>query len=252
MHRLRRFLAIACLIVCAPVQAEEPVRVFAAASLTDVLEDVATQWQQRGHRRPLVATGASSTLARQVEAGAPADVYISADRAWMDYLAQRGRIATNGRVDLLGNALVLVAPKGRGFAVPMRPDFSLARAFKGRLCMAEPQLVPAGIYARQALEKMGWWAELKGRIVASDDVRAALTFVERGECAAGIVYATDARVSDKVEVLAQFPASTHTPIVYSFAVVRGARPPASAFLTWLRGPEASEIFRRHGFLVRGQ
>ena len=231
------------------VRAEEPVRVFAAASLTHVLSDIAAQWQRVGHPKPSLAFGASSALAKQVEAGAPADVYVSADLKWMDYLDERGRIAAGTRANLLGNTLVLIAPKSRRFVVTMRPDFDLAGAFKGKLCTGEPGVVPVGIYAKQGLEKLGWWPSLQGRIVGTDDVRTALAFVERGECGAGIVYATDARISDKVDVLAQFPADTHAPIVYPFAEVKNARPHTRAFLQYLRTPEAAATFRRHGFTV---
>jgi molybdate transport system substrate-binding protein len=249
MRIFARCLAFAALLACASVHAEEPVRIFAAASLTNALNDIAAQWQRVGHPQPSLAFGASSTLAKQVEAGAPADVYASADLKWMDYLAQRGRIIDGTRTNLLGNTLVLIAPKGKRFAVTMQPSFDLAAAFKGRLCTGEPGVVPVGIYAKQSLEKLGWWQPLQGRIVGSDDVRTALAFVERGECSAGIVYVTDARISDKVEVLAEFPADTHAPIVYSFAAVKDARPQSRTFLHYLRTPEAGAIFRHYGFTV---
>ena len=226
---------------------EEPVRVFAAASLTNALNDIAAQWQRAGHPAPTLAFGASSALAKQVEAGAPADIFASADLKWMDYVDQRGRIDHASRDHLLGNTLVLIAPKGRRFHARMQPGFRIADAFDGKLCTGEPGVVPVGIYAKEALEKLGWWQPLQGRIVGADDVRTALTFVERGECGAGIVYATDARISDKVEVVATFPAGSHTPIVYPFALVTNARPDARAFLRYLRTPLAAAIFRRHGF-----
>lgn len=229
--------------------AEAPVRVFAAASLTNALEEIATQWQHAGHPRPVLAFGASSTLAKQVEAGAPADLFASADRKWMDYLNSRGRIDRVSRIDLLGNTLVLIAPKGRRFAAKTQAGFRIADAFKGRLCTGEPDVVPAGIYAKQSLEALGWWKPLQSRIVGTDDVRTALAFVERGECAAGIVYATDARISRKVDVVATFPSDTHAPIVYPFAMTKRARPETIAFLRHLRTPQAAAIFRRHGFTV---
>jgi molybdate transport system substrate-binding protein len=229
--------------------AEKPVRVFAAASLTNALEEIATQWQRTGHPRPVLAFGASSTLAKQIEAGAPADLFASADRKWMDYLDDRNRIDRVSRADLLGNTLVLIAPKGHRFAAKMQPGFRIADAFRGRLCTGEPDVVPVGIYAQQSLEKLGWWPALRSRIVGTDDVRTALAFVERGECAAGIVYASDVRISRKVEVLAVFPAGTHAPIVYPFALAKNARPQAAAFLDHLRTPQAAAVFRRHGFTV---
>ncbi len=228
-------------------RAEEPTRVFAAASLTTALDDVASQWQTHGHPQPVIAYGGSSALARQIEAGAPVDVFASADGTWMDYLEQRDRIATETRIDLLGNALVLIAPKRAAFPVTFAPDFDFAKAFDGKLCTGEPGVVPVGIYAQQALTALGWWPAIEARIVGTEDVRAALAFVERGECAAGIVYATDARVSTRVEVLGEFPARTHRAIVYPFALTREARSEARAFLEFLRGDEARAIFARHGF-----
>ena len=247
MRILARCCALLALLACAVVHAEEPVRVFAAASLTNALGDAAAHWQRAGHPRPSLAFGASSALAKQVEAGAPADVYASADLKWMDYLDGRGKLAPGTRHELVGNTLVLIAPKARPYSVKMQPGFDLAGAFKGKLCTGEPGVVPVGIYAQQALQKLGWWHALQGRIVGTDDVRTALAFVERSECGAGIVYATDARISDKVVVLAACPASTHAPIVYPVAAVKGARPQARAFLQFLRSPEAAAIFQRHGF-----
>jgi molybdate transport system substrate-binding protein len=235
------------LAVVLPARAEQPVRVFAAASLTNALEELAVKWQAAGHPKPVLAFGASSTLAKQVEAGAPADLFASADGKWMDHVAKAGRIAADSRVDLLGNTLVLIAPRGRGFKAPMRSGIDIAKAFKGKLCTGEPGVVPVGIYAKQALTSLGWWAPLQGRIVGTDDVRTALAFVERGECGAGIVYATDARISDKVEVVGTFPATGHAPIVYPFAVTKDARPQAHAFLDFLRGKAAAQVFARHGF-----
>lgn len=254
MASFRLALLFFALLSCGSPQAAEragqaPARVFAAASLTNALEEIATQWQRTGHPRPVLAFGASSTLAKQIEAGAPADLFASADRRWMDYLDGRNRIGRDSRVEMLGNTLVLIAPKGRRFDAKMQPGFPLADAFKGRLCTGEPDVVPVGIYAKQALERLGWWKSLQPRIVGTDDVRTALAFVERGECGAGIVYASDARISRKVDVLATFPASTHAPIVYPFALVKNARPEAVAFLRYLRTAQAAAVFRRHGFSV---
>jgi len=236
------------LVFVSAARAEQPVRVFAAASLTNALDDIAAEWRKAGHAQPSLAFGASSALAKQVEAGAPADLFASADRAWMDYLDQRGRIATHTRANVLGNQLVLIVPKGRRFPIRMQAGFDLAAAFEGKLCTGEPGVVPVGIYARQSLQKLGWWTRLQGRLVGTDDVRTALAFVERGECSLGIVYATDARISDKVEVLATFPGDTHAAIVYPFALVKGARAEAKAFLGFVQSsPVAAAIFERHGF-----
>ena len=229
-------------------RAEAPVRVSAAASLTDALSDIASRWRARGHAAPLLMFGGSATLAKQVEAGAPVDLFASADQAWMDYLDAKGLIDGASRVDLLGGELVLIAPRGRGFHVQLDPGFAIASAFAGKLCTGEPDTVPVGRYARQALDSLGWWRPLQGRIVGTDDVRTALRFVERGECAAGIVYATDAVVSDQVEVVARFEPRHHAPIVYPFALTRTARREARDFLAYLRAPEATAIFQRYGFI----
>lgn len=249
---MRHLLLSLFLLLCLPAHAQDAVRVFAAASLTNALNDAGAAWQKSGHPAPSLAYGASSALAKQVEAGAPADLFASADLSWMDYLDDRGRIQRGTRANLLGNTLVLIAPKGRGIAVEMKPGFDLAASFKGKLCTGEPGVVPVGIYARQSLEALGWWKALEGRIVGTDDVRTALAFVERGECPLGIVYATDAAISGKVEVIATFPESTHKPIVYPFALVKGARPEAAGFLAFLRTPAATDIFKRYGFAVLGQ
>lgn len=229
--------------------AEQPVRVFAAASLTNALTDIGAEWQKAGHPKPSLAFGASSALAKQVEAGAPADVFASADLTWMDYLDQRSRIAAGTRTNLLGNELVLIVPAGRRFPVQMKRGFDITAAFAGKVCTGEPGVVPVGIYAKQGLEGLDWWTALQPRIVGTDDVRTALAFVERGECPLGIVYATDAKISGKVEVLATFPASTHKPIVYPFAAVKGARPETAAFLAFIKtSPAAAAIFDKYGFV----
>ena len=209
----------------------------------------AAHWRRAGHPHPSLAYGATSALARQVEAGAPVDVFASADLKWMDYLDRRNRIDGTSRANLLGNTLVLIAPRGNGFKVRMQPGFRIASAFRGKLCTGEPDIVPVGIYAKEALQRLGWWPSLEGRIVGTDDVRTALAFVERGECGAGIVYATDARISGAIVTVAAFPESAHAPIVYPFALTSSARPAAAAFLRYLQTPEASAIFRRHGFTV---
>lgn len=248
----RVFLLFA-LAVSGPGLAEEPVRVFAAASLTNALNDIGAEWQKAGHPRPSLAYAASSALARQIEAGAPADVFASADLAWMDYLDRRGKVQAETRTNLLGNSLVMIVPRGRRFPVRTARGFDLAGAFAGKLCTGEPGVVPAGIYAREAMRNLGWWDALKGRVVGTDDVRTALAFVERGECALGIVYATDAKISRKVELLATLPAGTHKPIVYPFAAVDGARPEAKAFLRFVQtSPTAAAIFRKYGFTVLGR
>lgn len=250
---LKSISIVALLSFCGVLQAAEPARVFAAASLTDALKDVATRWEKAGHPTPTLAFGGSSALAKQIEAGAPADIFASADVAWMDYVDSKGKVVAGTRANLLGNTLVLIAPRGRAFKVNMEKGFDVAGAFEGRLCTGEPGVVPVGKYAKEALESLGWWAPLEKRIVGTEDVRNALAFVERGECAAGIVYATDAAISDKVEVVATFPAQIHRPIVYPFTLLQGGRPEAAALLDYLKtSPEAREAFTKRGFTVLAQ
>lgn len=243
-----RYCLLLSLSTALVAHASEPARVFAAASLTNALTDIGVLWQQAGHPAPVLDFAASSTLAKQIEAGAPADLFASADVAWMDELAARGLLVPGTRNDLLGNELVLIAPKGHGFKVRMDSSFNFSESFRGMLCTGEPGVVPVGRYAQQSLQALGWWQALQGRIVGSDDVRAALAFVEQGECAAGIVYATDAAISTKVEVIAVFPSATHQPIVYPFALVRGAGAESQALLGFLTSsPAADRIFRHYGF-----
>jgi molybdate transport system substrate-binding protein len=195
--------------------------------------------------------GSSSTLAKQIENAAPASVFISADEQWMDYLDKRKLLEPGTRADILGNALVLITPK-EGAApkhVPIGPNFPLAQLLgDGRLAVGDPSHVPAGLYAKAALEKLGVWESVKGKLAAAQDVRAALAFVERGETPYGIVYATDAIATSKVWEVGIFPDSSHPPITYPAALIAGhATPEAKAFLEFLKGPEATAIFAKAGF-----
>ena len=249
MSRLARIAAaMLSMFSCAASFAEEPVRVFAAASLSSVLAEIAAQWQAQGHPPPRLAFGGTATMARQLAAGAPADLFVAADGRWMDELEKQGKLVRGSRANLLGNELVLIAPRSRRFDVELRPGFPLSRAFSGKLCIGEPGVVPAGTYAKQALESLRWWDSLHGRIVGAEDVRSALTFVERGECAAGIVYATDAAISDEVVVIARFSPQSHAPIVYPIALLMNATPQAHDFLAYCRSKAAEATFRRHGFV----
>ena len=245
-----RLLSLLLLISCHAASAAEPARVYAAASLTNAVTDIGAAWEKTGQPAPVLVFGASSGLAKQVEAGAPADVFMSADLNWMDYLEQRKAVIPGSRSSLLGNTLVLIAPKGRAVDVRMERGFDLSGAFKGKLCTGEPGVVPVGIYAKEALQSLGWWEKLSGRIVGTDDVRTALSFVERGECPLGIVYATDAAISGKVKVIASFPAGSHKPVVYPVAQVKGGRAEGGEFLQYVRtSPEAAAIFRKYGFTL---
>jgi molybdate transport system substrate-binding protein len=246
---------LACLVAMVPSvsAAATSARVYAAASLTQALTEIATLWQRTGHPAPVLVYGGSATLARQLEAGAAADVFVSADAAWMDELTKSGRVDAASRTDLLGNALVLVAPKSAPFRADLRRGAPIAQAFKGRLCTGEPGVVPVGTYARDALQWLGAWDSLATRLVGTEDVRAALALVERGHCAAGIVYATDARGSTRVITVATFPATSHRPIVYPAALLRGSTPEGRAFFAFVRDSRAAAaVFERAGFAMPRQ
>jgi molybdate transport system substrate-binding protein len=239
---------ILCLILLAlPARAAE-LTVFAAASLTNALQEVTA-----GRSDIRFSFAASSTLARQIEQGARADLFLSADEEWMDYLAKRDLIAADTRTASLSNTLVLVAPVERAAPVTLAPGLDLAALLGpgGRLVTGDPAHVPVGRYARQALERLGLWAVAEPRLARSENVRAALVLVERGEAPFGIVYGTDAALAPKVRVVATFPADSHAPISYPMAVVK-ARDSAAAreLLARLTGPEARAIYQRMGFVVR--
>ena len=236
------------------VAAAGPVVVFAAASLKNALDAIAARWQATTGGPVTISYAATSTLAKQIDNGAPADIFISADRRWMDYLQERTLIATKSRIDLLGNSLVLIAPAdsplGRKRPVSIAPGFPLAALLgDGRLAMADPNSVPAGIYGKAALTTLGVWAAVADRIAAAENVRAALLLVARGEAPLGIVYKTDAHAEPMVKIVATFPAASHPPIVYPMALTRSARPRAAAFAQYLRGAAARALFEAQGFTV---
>ena len=233
-----------------PVPSEahaQTLTVFAAASTTGALQEIAAAYEKAHAARIRLNFASSGTLARQLEAGAKADLFISADVQWMDYAEQRGVIVPESRRDLLGNRLVLIAPAGKAPRVRMERSFDLARALNGRLAVGDPDSVPAGRYAQQALAAMHWENGL--RLLPCADVRAALAAVERGEVAAGIVYASDAVMSHNIKVIGEFPEGTHAPIRYPAALGKQAAPGAAALLEYLSGPEAAEIFSKYGFTV---
>ena len=245
-----RFLLL-FLLILAPLQARaEVLTVFAAASLTDAMKDIADLWVKSGHDAPRLSFSASSTLARQIEQGAPVNVFASADEQWMDFLAQKDLIAADTRRDLLGNDLVLVVPADRPVKVQIGPGFDLAALLgpNGRLATGDPAHVPVGIYAEQALRKLGIWDTIAPHLAATADVRSALLLVERGEAPAGIVYATDAAISKAVSVAGLFPDNSHSPITYPFAAIKGGdSPEARAFLAFLATPAARAAWTRRGF-----
>jgi len=250
-NRRRAVLGPIALLWSLPAAAQgQTVTVFAAASLTDSLKQVAEAYKARTGIAVTLAFGASSTLARQIEQGAPADLFFSADTDWMDYLEKAGQIAAGSRKDLLSNALVLVAAKDAGPAPRIAPGFDLAGALgNGRLAMADPPSVPAGKYGKAALTALGVWDKIAPKVVQAENVRVALEYVARGEAPFGIVYATDARIAP-VKVVGTFPESSHPPIVYPVALTKSASPAARRFLAFLEGPQARAIFVKAGFSVR--
>lgn len=243
----RTVLAGGLALAAGPALAQRETRIFAAASLQTALTKVAAGY--RGPGSPLrISFGASSAMARQIAQGAPADLFISADAEWMDWLAQRRLIAAGTRRNLLSNRLVLVAPKRSDLALRIAPGMPLARALgSGRLAVADPVAVPAGKYGKAALAKLGVWDSVAGRLAPAENVRAALAYVARGEAPLGIVYATDAHAEPRVKVIGTFPASTHPRILYPAALTR-ATAAGRAVLDYLSGPRAMSVFAAEGFL----
>lgn len=232
-------------------QSTAPVTVFAAASLTDSLTEVADAYKSRTGITVRLSFGASSTLARQIDQGAQADIFFSADTDWMDYLQNNGRIAETSRKDLLGNRLTLIAASDAGPAPKIAPRFDLAGALgNGRLALADPASVPAGKYAREALTALGVWDSVSSRIAPAENVRVALEYVSRGNAPYGIVYATDAKLAPTVRVAGVFPENSHAPIVYPVALTKTASPGAKKFLVFLTGTQARAIFQKAGFTLR--
>jgi molybdate transport system substrate-binding protein len=235
----------------APAQARPPL-VLAAASLQEALTAAGDAWAARRHARPVLSFAASSALARQIESGAPADLFVSADEPWMDDVARKGLIRPGSRVSFLANRLALIAPAGSSARLPMRRGMPLAQALgTGRLAMADPDAVPAGKYGKAALTALGIWPSVGNRIARGESVRAALALVERGEAPFGIVYATDALASRKVRVVGVFPASSHPPITYPVAVLASSTSAdAEGLRRFLISPAGKAIFRRYGFVPR--
>jgi molybdate transport system substrate-binding protein len=257
IRALRVTLAISIgwlgLSIASPARAADakaPVSVFAAASLKESLDEAARAYERETGTPVKVTYAASSALARQIEQGAPADVFLSADLDWMDYLQQRALVDAGSRRNLLGNALVLIAPvDAKGGPIALKRGVDLRpRLGQGRLALALTASVPAGKYARAAFEHFGVWTQLAPRVAETENVRAALMLVARGEAPLGVVYASDARAEPRVRVLATFPANAHPPIVYPVTRIKAARHPgAAAFVRWLGARNAGAIFRRHGF-----
>jgi molybdate transport system substrate-binding protein len=225
--------------------------VFGAASLKNALDDADAQYQRDAGHKVVVSYGASSALAKQIENGAPADIFISADLDWMDYIAEHKLIKPQTRFNLLGNKLVLIAPADSRINLTIAPNFPLAQALgNDRLAMAEPSAVPAGKYGKAALEALGVWGSVANKIAPAQDVRATLLLVSRGEAPLGIVYQTDAASDKGVKIVGAFPESSHPPIIYPIAVTTAStNPDAAAYIGFLKSPAAKPAFEKQGFVV---
>jgi molybdate transport system substrate-binding protein len=258
MSRVLPGVALLCLTVQpASLPAAETkqaqILVFAAASLTDALRAIGAAYESTSAVRVAMSFDASSNVARQIEAGAPADVFFSADTQWMDYLQNRNLIQAGTRRNVVGNRLVLIAAAGSQIKLKIAPHFPLAAALgNGRLATGDPESVPVGRYARSALTTLGVWDEVAPRLVRAENVRAALVYVGRGEAPLGIVYASDALVDRNVRVVDTFPANTHEPIVYPVALTKSANGAAAGFVAYLLSPQGRKIFVKYGFTEPGR
>ncbi|MBW8744822.1 MAG: molybdate ABC transporter substrate-binding protein [Sphingomonas sp.] len=245
---MRRLLLLLLALLGAPAFAAPPL-VLAAASLQESLNAAADAWAARHHARPVLSFASSSVLAKQIDAGAPADIFISADEPWMDDVARHGLVKAGTRISFLANSLVLVAPAASAKPVVIKPDFPLARLLgDGKLAMGEVSSVPAGKYGKEALTNLGVWDAVASHVAGADNVRSALALVERGEVPFGIVYATDAYASKGVKIVGVFPASSHAPITYPIALLTASTSPdAEGFRRFLISGAGKAIFKRYGF-----
>jgi molybdate transport system substrate-binding protein len=258
MHRLFKIvlaLAIASSFSSAPALADDkPLTVFAAASMKNALDDVDAAYTAKTGVKVVASYAASSVLAKQIDQGAPADIFLSADTDWMDYATKQKTINADTRSNLLGNSIVLIAPKDSGISnVSISSGFDLAKlAGQGRIATGDVSSVPVGKYAKAALEKLGAWDAAASKFAMAESVRAALTLVARGEATLGIVYATDAKVEPEVKIVGTFPADSHPPIIYPVAATTSAGPGAANYLAFLHTQAAKTIFEKYGFtfLVR--
>ena len=245
--------ALLCLPAALPAAAADTVTVFAAASLTDALNEIGKTYEAKTGQHVVFSFAASSTLARQIENSAGADMFLSADLDWMDYLDKKSLLKPGTRHTLLGNHLVLIAPAGLNVNVRIAPHFDLVGALgNSRLAIADPASVPAGKYGKTALTNLGVWDSVSGKLAIAENVRAALAYVARGETTLGIVYNTDARIEPRVHVVGRFPDGSHAPILYPMALTRDARPGPADFEKYLEGPAARAAFEKNGFAVPGK
>ncbi|HEN3616158.1 TPA: molybdate ABC transporter substrate-binding protein [Yersinia enterocolitica] len=252
--KVNKWVASAALLVAFSSSAmAADITVFAAASLTNALQDIAAQYKKEKQVDVVASYASSSTLARQIEQGAPADLFISADQQWMDYAIDKQQMVANTRYTLLGNELVLIAPKDSKItkvAIDKKTDWKKLLE-GGRLAVGDPDHVPAGIYAKESLENLGAWATLAPEMARANNVRSAMALVERAEAPLGIVYGSDAIASDKVKVVGVFPEASHKPVEYPMAIVKGhENPTVTAFYDYLKNPAAAVIFEKYGFTTR--
>lgn len=251
--RIMRALTAALLLVAVPVASRAAdITVFAAASLSNSLEEAGKAWQKKTGHSAAFSFAASSVLAKQIQASDYADMFISADTEWMDYLDSRGLIGQPTRMNLLSNHLVLIAPSDSKLTLKIAPHFDLAGALRGgRLAVADPDAVPAGKYAKSALLALGVWDSVVDHLAQAENVRVALAYVARSEAPLGIVYTTDATSEPKVRIVDTFPENTHQKILYPVALTKEAKPLASDFLAFLQSAEARAIFEKAGFVWLG-
>jgi molybdate transport system substrate-binding protein len=249
----RRAFVIASLCIAIPGLADEApgtITVFAASSLTNVMQELGVEYTRATGVDVKFAFAASSVLARQIQAGAPADIYLSADEAWMDELSAAGSINPQSRRDVAANRLVLIARTDSSIRLRIEPGFKLSEALAGgRLAIGDPAAVPAGKYAREALANLGVWSMVQRQTVLADNVRTALSFVARGEAPLGIVYETDARIDARVRIIDFFPSNSYAPIRYPLALTTGAKSKAEEFARYITGPRGQAAFRKYGFAL---
>ncbi len=228
------------------------VTIFAAASTTNAITDISKLFAEKNKAKVTHSFASSSTLAKQIEQGAPADVYLSANPKWMNYLTEKQSIEPQSRFDLLGNRIVLIAPVSSTVKITVGPKFDLPKVLgNDKLAMGDPDHVPAGIYGKQALVKLGVWKDVEPKVARAKDVRAALALVERGEAPLGVVYATDAAITKKVKVVGVFPEDSHPPIVYPVALIKDKGTAiAKSYLEFLKSPAAKTVFEKYGFSVK--
>ena len=249
--KLLRIFVLGLLTCCSSAASGESkeIVIFAAVSLTDALNEIGDAFTQQTHVPVKFSFAASSALARQIEAGAPAQVFFSADTEWMDYLQSRDLIERATRKEIVGNSLVLIAPVNSHLEMRIEPNMPIVQALQGgRLATGDPDSVPLGKYAQAALTRLGVWNEISSRLVRAENARGALAFVARAEAPLGIVYQTDARVEKNVRIVATFPTASYPPIIYPAAAVKGAGLDAQSFVVFLQGRVAQTVFQKYGFL----